>query len=168
MMHRNFIVDVNRFKLAGPPAYFLKQLWDFDPSLVIVPSRQGCYYRLAQRRKLTLPEHITNDALFKESDTKMLASYSLIPVTTILPTANWGNPILFKDLSDRAPWRNGGAEKVTHKLEDVEQQQRTAISKQNIEMITDRAQIGWKMYQTKTGAKTFLNKHKILSPATAV
>src|SRR3990167_5016561 len=127
MSNQNYIRDINPFHLAGPPAWWLRQLHDFDPSLVVVPSRQGFYYRLAQRRPLRLPDHIVNDALFKESDTKMLASYSLVPVTTILSTANWSNPCLFVELANRAPWRMGGAAKVNKMLEDqdrAESQQR--------------------------------------------
>src|SRR3990167_2009395 len=120
MNYSNYIPDVNRFKLAGPPRWFLGQLWSFDPSLVIVPSRQGYYYRLAQRRKLQLPEHIVNEALWQHSDTQMLASYSLVPVTTILATANWGNPLIFTDLAQRAPWRMGGANKVIETIEAQE------------------------------------------------
>ena len=44
---RNWIEDENRFKLSGPPKWFLQRLKDFDPSLVILPSRQKMAYRLA-------------------------------------------------------------------------------------------------------------------------
>src|SRR5437773_9843307 len=108
----NFYPDVNKFSLAGPPPWWLKQLWAFDPSLVVVPSQQGFYYRLAQRRKISLPISFVNDLLFKDSDTRMLAGYGLIPVTTILATANWGNPFLFEELRRRSVTRMGGAEKV--------------------------------------------------------
>src|SRR5436309_869844 len=114
---QNYIPDVNKFKLAGPPEWWLRKLWDFDSSLVVVPSRQDCVYRLAQRRKLKLPDDVVNDVLFKESDTRMLASYGLIPVTSILATANWSNPMLFQELSNRAPWRLGGGEKVADMLD---------------------------------------------------
>jgi hypothetical protein len=145
----NYIVDHNKFKLSGPPAWWLRKLWDFDSSLVVVPSRQDCVYRLAQRRKLNLPEHVTNDVLFKQSDTQMLASYSLVPVTTILATANWSNPLMWKDLNDRAPHRLGGAEKVIKDLEDAEL---SAEIKKNVEiddMLTRTAKSGWKYYKEK-------------------
>lgn len=140
----NYIVDVNRFKLAGPPKWWLSKLWDFDPSLVVVPSRQDCIYRLAQRRKLTLPEHITNDALFNQSDTKMLASYSLVPVTTILSTANWSDPYMFEELRGRAPWRNGGAEKV---IKDIEGREFEQEQKDKIELDNKLTEISRKGYQ---------------------
>lgn len=148
---RNYIPDVNKFKLAGPPKFFLQQLWAFDNSLVIVPSRQGFYYRLAQRRPLRLPEHVVNEALWNHSDTQMLASYSLVPVTTILATVNWSNPYLFVELANRAPWRMGGADKVNAALDAEEQKkvldQRVATDAHLTELSKD----AWKVYRKKIG-----------------
>lgn len=106
----NFIVDKNRFALAAPPKWFLLKLHEYDPSLVIVPSRQGFYYRLAQRRKPSLKDQIAYDAMKEQADTAMLMSHSLIPVTTILANPRWDNPMIFTELTRRAPWRMGGAE----------------------------------------------------------
>jgi len=116
----NYYPDINRFKLAGPPKWWLQALWDFDNSLAVVPSRQGFFYRLAQRRPLSLKEEFVKDMLFKESDTQMLASYGLIPVTTIIATANWDNPFMFEELRRRSPHRMGGAEKVNQMIEAQE------------------------------------------------
>lgn len=153
---RNYIVDVNRFKLAGPPVWWLRALWDFDNSLVVVPSRQTCVYRLAQRRKLQLPDHIVNDALFNESDTQMLASYGLVPVTSIIATANWSNPFLFEELRQRAPWRLGGAEKVNQMLD--EQDQRDEIDRQarTDEHLTSLGKDAWGLYNKKIGLRTHM------------
>lgn len=143
----NYIVDENKFKLAGPPTWWLRKLWDFDSSLVVVPSRQDCVYRLAQKRKLNLPAHIVNDALFNQSDTQMLASYSLVPVTTIIATANWSNPYMFVELSNRAPWRQGGAEKV---IADIEGRELSAEMKKDAEtdaILTETAKDAWKYYK---------------------
>lgn len=156
----NFIPDVNKFKLAGPPEWWLKKLYEFDPSLVVVPSRQGFYYRLAQRRPLNLPAKMVNDMLFNESDTKMLASYSLVPVTTILATAMWSDA-MFQELHERAPWRNGGHQKVIQQMEDREWEQHKKTLKKNDQLMTDRARDGWKLYQAKTGQRTFVNKEKV-------
>jgi len=147
----NYYPDVNRFHLAGPPVWFLAKLWEFDPSLVIVPSRQGFCYRLAQRRMLTLAEHVVNDALFKDSDTQMLASYSLIPVTSILATCNWSNPYLFVELANRAPWRQGGADAVNARLDahdaDVDAQKRDATDQHLSSLSTD----AWQQYRNRIG-----------------
>lgn len=150
-MVANYIQDVNKFKLAGPPRWFLAQLWEFDESLVIIPSRQGFYYRLAQRRKLRLPEHVTNDALWNQSDTQMLASYGLVPVTTILATANWSNPLIFKDLAERAPWRMGGAEKVIRDIEGREQDIEHAKQAKTDEHLSYLSKDAWKLYRKKIG-----------------
>ena len=147
----NYIPDHNRYKLAGPPRWFLAQLWDFDSSLVIVPSRQGFYYRLAQRRPLKLPEHITNEALWNESDTQMLATYSLVPVTTILATANWSNPLLFKDLAERAPWRQGGTNKVIASIEAREREVELRKRQATDEHLTHLSKDAWKLYRKKIG-----------------
>ena len=49
-MLRNYISDLNPFNLAGPPKWWLRRLWDFDSSLVMIPSRCNQIYRLGQRR----------------------------------------------------------------------------------------------------------------------
>lgn len=152
----NYIQDVNKFKLAGPPKWWLKQLWSFDNSLVVVPSRQGFYYRLAQRRKLRLPDHIVNDALFNESDTKMLARYGLIPVTTILATANWGNPLMFEELRRRAPWRMGGSATVTAQLEAQEAADELALRQQTDEHLEYLSRDAWNLYQKKIGTRSHM------------
>lgn len=161
MDYGNYLVDSNPFKLAGPPRWFLGRLFEFDPSLVIMPSKQGFYYRLCQRRKPSLPMKMVNDLLFNESDTKMLASRNLIPVTTVLATANWDNPLLFKELAERAPWRVGGAEKVSKLLDEYDLSKQRTKQKEVEQDITDRAKDGWKLYQHKTGQKISLaNKNR--------
>ncbi len=149
----NYIPDTNPFQLAGPPQWFLRKLWDYDPSLVIVASRQGHYYRLTQRRHLDLPEHMTNDMLFKESDTQMLSTYGLVPITTILATANWSNPFIFVELTKRAPWRMGGADKYHDMVEAQDNKEefdrRLVTTERNHELAKD----GWKLYNKKIGLR---------------
>lgn len=141
-------------------------LKEFDDSLYVIPSRQGFYYRLAQKRPLNLPTHMVNDILFKESDTQMLASYSLVPVTTILATANW-TPLMFKELSERAVWRMGGAQKVIKDIEDREWEQHKKKLIETDQMLTDRAKDGWKSYQYRTGQRTAV-KRESASPRNKV
>lgn len=152
----NYIVDTNPYKLAGPPTHWLKQLWDFDDSLVVVPSRQAMVYRLAQKRKLNLPEHIVNDALFNESDTRMLAQYSLVPVTTIIATANWSNPYLFVELANRAPHRLGGAEKVNAMLEARDKQEELDKYVKTDEHLTYLGKDAWHLYNKKIGLRSHM------------
>jgi hypothetical protein len=152
----NYIPDTNPFSLAGPPKWFLQQLWEFDSSLVIVPSRQGFFYRLAQRRKLNIPEKMTMDILWKESDTRMLATYSLVPVTTILATVNWGNPLFFEELRRRAPWRQGGADEVLKRIDDQETKEELDRKLRIDDTNTYLAKDAWKMYQKKVGLRSHL------------
>lgn len=150
----NYIPDVNRFSLSGPPKWWLGKLWEFDDSLVVIPSRQGFYYRLAQRRKLNLANNITNDALFNESDTKMLAGHSLIPVTTILATANWSNPYMFEELRRRAPWRMGGTDKFMKTLEDQEAKEELDKRANEDEYLTYLGKDAWNLYKKKIGLRS--------------
>ncbi len=154
MVPPNYIPDQNRFNLAGPPDWFRRALWAFDPSLVIVPSRQGFYYRLAQRRKLTLPIKMTQDLLFRESDTRMLARYGLVPVTTILATVNWANPLIFEELRRRAPWRMGGAARYTALVEAQDRAEEQARQRLVEEPLTERAKDAWQLYRKKIGLQT--------------
>lgn len=152
----NYIPDENRFGLAGPPTWFQRKLWEFDPSLVIVPSKQGFYYRLAQRRKLILPDKMVQEAMWQYSDTQMLARYSLVPVTTILATANWSNPLIFVELANRAPWRIGGAAKVNKMLDEQDQKADLDTRQKISEHLDYLSKDGWKMYRKKIGlGKTY-------------
>lgn len=159
----NYIPDTNPFKLAGPPTYFLRKLWEFDSSLVVVPSRQSFLYRLAQRRQPNLSSKIVNEALWRDSDTQMLASYNLVPVTTILSTANWSNPYLFEELRRRAPWRLGGAKAVNERLDQEEYQEdmnRRAETDENLGMLSKDA---WNLYQKKIGTRSHMYSPKAKS-----
>lgn len=173
----NYIEASNPFKLSGPPSWFLQQLWQFDSSLVIIPSKQGFYYRLTQRRRLQLPEKIVNEILREQADTQMLASYGLVPVTTILATANWGNPYIFVELQRRAPWRMGGADRYNQLIE--EQEKREALNKnlKQDDMLNYLSKDAWRYYQkligtrshlwspVTKGSKSLSNSHNVVVPS---
>lgn len=152
---QNYIPDENRFSLAGPPSWWLRGLYEFDNSLVVLPSRQGYFYRLAQRRRPNLSTKLVNDLLFQESDTKMLASYNLVPVTTILATATW-SPYLFEILRVRAPWRLGGHVKVNAQLEAQDAQAELATQAQTDERLTDLSKDAWGLYNKKIGLRSHM------------
>lgn len=150
----NWLPDTNRFALATPPGWFLAKLWEFDPSLVIIPSRQSNVYRLAQRRKLNLPEKMVNEALFKESDTQLLATYSLVPVTSILATVNWHDPYLFVELANRAPHRQGGADKVNQMLEEQDTKDELMKAAKQDEMLSYLGKDAWGLYNKNIGVRS--------------
>lgn len=152
----NYIPDTNPFHLAGPPNWFLSRLMEFDPSLYILPSRQGFYYKLAQKRKLLLAENVVNDVLREEGDTKMLASYGLIPITTILATVHWDNPLLFIELARRAPWRMGGAKAFEEQILAQERAEQLDKAKHIDEHTTYLAKDSWRLYNKKIGTRSHM------------
>lgn len=148
----NYISGSNPFALAGPPAWWLRKLWDFDNSLVVVPSVQGFHYRLCQRRPLDQKARLVNEVQL-DGDSKQLAQHGLIPVTTILATARWDNPLMWIDLAERAPWRNGGAKEYEAKLNDIEHAKNLKIAQQQNEHNTYLSKDAWKMYLKKVGLR---------------
>lgn len=83
----------------------------------------------------------------------MLASYGLIPVTSILPTANWSNPYLFVELANRAPHRMGGAEKAIQAVEDQDWKAEIDRAAKTDEQLTMTAKDAWKYYNKKIGLR---------------
>ena len=173
----NYIPDINRFQLAGPPRFFLQQLWDYDPSLVIMPSKMGFFYRLAQRRKLQLSEQMVNDVLKEQADTQMLASHNLVPITTILSTVRWDSPLIFADLTMKAPWRMGGAKQYEKLLLDREAKEFMDKRQARDDFIESLAKDAWKLYGKKIGVRSHMwspvtktrvaqKAHSVIIPAT--
>src|SRR3990167_10158246 len=152
----NYIVDTNKFHLAGPPDWLLRSLYEFDPSLVLVPSRQGFFYRLGQRRPLKLKENVVNDILKEQADTQMLASYSLVPVTTVLATANWSSPVFFEELRRRAPWRWGGAEKFSKIIDEQERKEALDRRAKQDDRNSYLAKDAWRFYNKLIGTRSQL------------
>ncbi len=150
----NYIPDENPFRLAGPPQWWLDRLHDYDDSLVIVPSRTGFYYRLAQRRQPDLRTNIVNDILKEDSDTRMLYRHGLVPITTVLATANWSNPAMFTELSRRAPWRNGGADEYEKKILTQERQEKLQKAIKQNEDLEYLSKDAWRYYQKKVGTRS--------------
>ena len=157
----NYIKDTNPFNLAGPPVWWLDKLHDFDNSLVVVPSRAGFFYRLAQRRQPDLRTEIVNDVLKEDTDTRMLYRHGLIPVTTILSTADWSNPAMWEELRRRAPWRNGGADEFMKKLNTQEKEEKLKAAIEQDEKLDYLAKDSWKYYQKQLGLRS-----NIYSPKT--
>lgn len=107
---------------------------------------------------------MVQDALFEVSDTKMLASHGLVPVTTILATANWSNPFLFDELRRRAPWRMGGAEEVDKKIRDQENKERLDIAAEINDRNTFLSKDAWNYYKMKIGVQSHLYIPKTSQP----
>lgn len=162
MTMNNYIKDRNPLDLAAPPQWWLKRLWDFDDTLVVVPSRMTYCYRLAQRRppdaKTNLIHNIQND-----SDSQMLKSYGLVPVTTIKALPRWDNPLMWVDLAGRMPSRNGGAEQYEAKLLAKEREVELKARADRDDMLDQVGKDSFKFYNLKRGVRS-----QLWSPATKV
>lgn len=151
----NFISDKNPLALAAPPDWWLKRLWDFDDSLVVIPSRQMYVYRLAQRRTPDRKSKLVHE-LQGGSDSQMLASYGLVPVTSIVATCKWDNPLMWANLAGRMPSRNGGAEAYEAKLLAQEKQAELDQLAQRDAMLDDVGKDSFKFYNLKRGVRSHL------------
>jgi len=164
---RNWIGDQNRFGLASPPTWWLQRLADFDNQLVIIPSRQEPVYRIARRRQFS-PGIGTLALLDTQRDTAMLASYGLVPVTTMIRYAQrWEIDSLLQKLRDRDTWALSGgpmsgrsaAERAERVVGAIEQQEDALAAKERQRMRDDldyRGKDAWKSYQARTGQRTRL------------
>src|SRR5689334_6995490 len=152
MEYSNYIKGDNPFNLLGPPGWWLDKLKDFDDSLVVVPSKQGYFYRLAQRRPQDPRARIVG-SIMKDSDAKMMAAYGLVPVTTILADAKWDNPVMWEDLRQRSPHRMGRAEKFAKMIEEREMKQQLDTQAKINQDLTDRAKDAWGYYLMKAGRR---------------
>ena len=155
MVRPNYIVDGNPLNLAGPPKYWLKRLHEFDDSLVVMPSRMGYFYRLAQRRP---PDQRVNliHSIQGDNDSNMLRRHNLVPVTTIIATARWDNPLMFEDLRQRMPSRMGGWEKFEAALlaKEAQKELDERIERDNILDVVGKD--SFKYYQLKKGVRSHM------------
>lgn len=85
----------------------------------------------------------------------------LIPVTTIRSTPNWDNPLMWVDLAERAPWRQGGAQAVIEKIEGNEATAEEQKNAQIEEHIDSLSREGWNYYNMKRGLRTRMYSPKV-------
>lgn len=163
----NWVADNNRFHLAQPPEWFLKDLWEFDCLLVIVPSRLRPVYLLARRRNLTLRAPIlcrAQDQLMRDtrgSDGDLLASLGLLPVDSIIPRmgstiyGTW-SPSIIQGLRTRDIVAAGGADKYADQLDHADHLFSAYRRQSLIDDIEHRAVDGYHSFQARTGQRSKL------------
>jgi hypothetical protein len=83
-MTANWIEDANRFNLPAPPQEVLTALWNLDPQLVLIPSRQDRTYLLARRRQYSAGMSDTVLLENKHPDTNMLFVNQLLPIAPLV------------------------------------------------------------------------------------
>lgn len=152
----NYISDVNRFKLAKPPAFRLRELLDFDPSLVIIPSREQSYHILAQRERgyvvgKKLDPHIIRP------DEAMLRAYGLVsPIRLVSVTGgwNWSSTDLRPMLVARSVQRLGGSAQVIKDVEAQDEKDRQArLHHRHDDILGPRVRAGARALQMRRGSR---------------
>lgn len=168
----NYIPDKNPLDLEAPPAWWLAKLLEFDDSLVVIPSRQVYCYRLAQRRP---PDTRTNlvHSVQGDSDSQMMKTHGLVPVTTIKAHPRWDNPLMFEDLAARMPSRNGGWAAYEKRLNELEQMKELRDRAERDDMLNVISKDSLGFYKKKAGLKTAMwtpstpNRHRDGAPSTS-
>jgi hypothetical protein len=135
----------NPWKLPRPPVWFLKQLYDRDPQLVVFPGVQANVYRLARRSRMVnaIREFV------QETELQAMIDQHCIPVTTIVPTANWVN--IFQWLDDHDTWKAGGANKYVDAIEAREREAQAKVEAEAREEAEQRAISGYHALLNRTG-----------------
>jgi len=166
---RNYVGAPNPFQLAGPPAWWLRELAIFDADLVVVPSQQQPVYRLARRvrrAKGLLESAVPQVKDFQPlPDTLQMHALRVVPVTTIMPGAVWGNH-LFATLAARDTWRVGGGAKTADLLDEAD---RVARQRRKAETHDTAGEVAARMheaYSYRSGSRTSLAHSPRRQPAT--
>ena len=119
----NWIDTLNPFGLPRPPAWFLADLALYDPELVVFPSVEVAFYRLARRARRG-PGALR--ALAKHPDTKVYVANRLVPVKSFYPPTisldlAWGR--ILPELTEYDVHRAGGADAASDRLDGMESEQ---------------------------------------------
>lgn len=110
-MRSVYIVDRNAFSLVKPPDWWLTALREFDPDLVLIPSRMRPLFWLARRQRLSAGFSFRKLAGIEPTpDAAMMAEHRLVSVVTLISTT-WdtgGLQELLRWLREHDTWREEG------------------------------------------------------------
>jgi hypothetical protein len=168
----NWIEDRNPFNLPQPPSQALKMLWDFDPLLVIVPSRvppplgEQPGYLLC--RRAVVSAGLGKEAVMenKHPDTWMCVQNNLVPIAPLRwktkGNRSWTEKDmqgLIAELRSRDTWAvTGGRNGDVDALVDLIEGQEKAAEKKQRRDIRDsfyhRGRDAWRSMQARIGARS--------------
>ncbi len=155
----NYVGAPNPYQLAGPPAWWLQELADFDKDLIVIPSQQQPVYRLARRvrrGKGLLASHLPQVKDFSpQPDTLQMHALRVVPVTTIMPGSVWGSHI-FSILRSRDTWRVGGGQKAADLMDEADREKRIRQHEDTKDKSGVVAADMYKSYGYRTGSRTSL------------
>lgn len=170
MATANWIPDANRFRLPEPPAWFLQRLWDFDPMLVLIPSRVAVKgetpaYLLCRRRQHSAGLGDVAMLDNKHPDTNMCYAHSVVPIGPLrfkdgtTTFTQGGCNALLAELKARDTWAvTGGHDGDVDALVDqIEAQERSVERKQRADlrdMFYHRARDAYRSLKARTGQRS--------------
>lgn len=155
----------NPWQLAGPPAWWLAQLYAADTELVVFPSKTTAVYRVARRVPQNTQPIMT--ALRSVPDTTTYVTHGLIPITSLLPFTNW-SPLVINDLMACSIERFGGWQKAADALDDFDVQQERSTNREIEHKAHSLAHDDWWSRQFQGGAAVSMaHSHRPARPTTA-
>jgi hypothetical protein len=157
----NFIPDNERMEV--PPAYFLQRIHDFDPDIVILPSRMVPFaYVIARRRKFTAG--LTDKALeatIDQRDTKMCMLHNLVPVCLMYKTGpSWDPDQITRKLAARDMWTlaegktsEERANWMADRLDEEDEREREKTRADIRDDLWNRSGDAYRSYKYRTGQR---------------
>lgn len=165
----NWIPDTNRWNLPTPPPWALRALWEFDPMLVLIPSRKKVKqeepaYLLCRRRQYSLGFSDVAMLDNKHPDTNMMYQHQVVPIAPLRfrrGKAGWtqqGVIDLITELKARDTWAiSGGPDKDPDAVwKAVEYQEKLAEDKKRRELRQNffyRGRDAWRSLQARIGSR---------------
>ena len=151
----NWIVDTNPWNLSAPPEWVLQQMATYDNQLVLMPGLAQPVYRLMRYSKAAK----AFKPLMNDSESARCWKYGVVPVTSILPNANWHSLILWLQTHDI--WAHGGAEGAERALIEKERAEAEALDRASDDALDQRGASSWFARQSRDRALTFVRKETV-------
>ncbi len=148
----NYLCDRNPRQLPKPPAWWLRQLADFDPQLVVMTSMHGPEYLLCRRWREA--QGLTT-AVHADSDSARCVTHRLLPITRIPHDVPWGQ-WMFAKLRGADLWEAGGADRYDAHLGAVEAEVNAKKEAAMGAAALDRGSAAYDAYQRRSGARITL------------
>lgn len=116
MNYGNYIFTRNPFGLAKPPTYVLRDLFAYDPKIVVFASLAEPVYRFCRRASGVWP---WEKFPVGHADNPITSAHRLIPLKAVLPKPQWGQ--LIPELTNFDVQRVGGGVAASELLDQQDE-----------------------------------------------
>lgn len=151
----NFIWTSNPFGLATPPAWFLDQMFAYDPELRIFPSTFEPFYRIMRRTRQSQP---WTTFLEHKPDTAIAVAHKLWPVMSVLPQAiagfSWGRVLV--EIAERDQQRFANPDAVERRKQEMDDEIARSTDRQIEAEIDARSGDAYRAYKYLNGERVSL------------